>query len=163
MKTVFFNMLLENVKANELNLRDNIQQLVISAVDTFGQHGDTSRIQALVNASISMRSVRSNVLKNFIKAHANVSFKAAKDGEGFTVRKIGKGDIEVKPIESDWFDFDNEGVAKPDLDLAVKVKALLSAVAKAKEEGRAKVSAENERLEAVLRATLEDMKATAKA
>jgi len=154
-----FKTKLATVVKSEATLRGNIQALTISAVDTFAQHGDTSRIEMLVNASVTMRSVRSNTLKDFIKAHANVKFTPAENNKGFTVKKIGKGAIETKPIESDWFDFNKEGIAKPDLDLILKAKALLSSLDKAKEEGRAKVSSANDRIEAVLRSTIADLEA----
>ena len=87
MKTVFFNMLLENVKANELNLRDNIQQLVESAVDPFGQHVDTSRHQALVNAGKHIHCFRSQLLKHFIKESPHVPSKSRTETQ--TVRRKG--------------------------------------------------------------------------
>ena len=154
-----FKTKLASVVRSESTLRGNIQALTVSAVDTYAQHGDTSRIEMLVNASVTMRSVRSNTLKDFIKDHANVKFIPAKDNNGFVVKKIGKEAIKVKPIESDWFDFNKDGMAKPDLDLILKAKALLSSLDKAKEEGRAKVNAANDRIEAVLRATIADLEA----
>ena len=154
-----FKTKLASVVRSETTLRGNIQALTVSAVDTYAQHGDTSRIEMLVNASVTMRSVRSNTLKDFIKAHANVKFTPAENNEGFTVKKIGKGAIETKPIESDWFDFNKEGIAKPDFDAMTKAKVFLSSLDKAKDEGRAKVNAANDRIEAVLRATIADIEA----
>lgn len=154
-----FKTKLAGVVRSENSLRENIQALTVSAVETFGEHGDTSRIEMLVNASVKMRSIRSNTLKDFIKAHANVRFVAAKDGEGFTVKKAGKGPIEVQPIDSDWWEFDKQGVAKPDFDALVKAKHLLSSLDKAKDEGRAKLNSANDRIEAVLRATIADLEA----
>ena len=154
-----FKTKLAAVARSETTLRGNIQALTVSAVDTYAQHGDTSRIEMLVNASVTMKSIRSADLKNFIKAHANVKFTAAKDQDGFVVKKIKGESIEVKPIESNWYEFSREGIAKPDLDLILKAKALLSSLDKAKEEGRAKVSSANDRLEAVLRSTLTDLQA----
>jgi len=149
-----FKTKLASVVKSEATLRGNIQSLTISAVDTFAQHGDTSRIEMLVNASVAMRSVRSNTLKDFIKAHANVKFTPNQNQDGFIVKKIGKGPVEVKPIESDWFDFNNEGIAKEKVALAI-IKAALSSIDKAQEKGTLKtmVSAE-EKLVAQLRAAL---------
>ena len=159
MDTKTFAAKIKAAKKSESTLRDNIQLLTVSAVDTFAQHGDTSRIEMLVNASVTMKSIRSAELKNFIKAHANVKFAAAKDQDGFIVKKIKGESVEVKTIESNWYEFSREGIAKPDLDLILKAKALLSSLDKAKEEGRAKVSSANDRLEAVLRSTLADLQA----
>ena len=154
MKTVYFKMMLDNVVANESTMRDNVQALVVSAIETYGQHGDTSRIEMLVNASIKMKSIRSQTLKEFIKDHANVKFTPVKDGVGFVVKKVGKGAIEVKEEASNWYDFDKVGVAKPDMDLLIKAQALLAQWEKSKGEGKAKVSNVNDRLAAMIKAEL---------
>ena len=154
MKTVYFKMMLENVVANESTMRDNVQALAVSAIETFGQHGDTSRIEMLVNATIKMKSIRSQTLKEFIKDHANVKFTPVKDGAGFVVKKIGKGAIEVKEVTINWYDFDNAGVAKPDADLLLKLQATMSGWDKSIEEGKAKRNAFNDRMAAMIKAEL---------
>ena len=149
-----FKTKLASVVRSETTLRGNIQALTVSAVDTYAQHGDTSRIEMLVNASLTMRSVRSNTLKDFIKAHANVKFTPAKNNEGFTVKKIGKGAIETKPIESDWFDFNNEGIAKEKVALAI-IKAAISSIDSAQEKGNLKtMTSAEEKLVAQLKSAL---------
>jgi len=149
-----FKTKLASVVKSETTLRGNIQALTVSAVDTYAQHGDTSRIEMLVNASVTMRSVRSNTLKDFIKAHANVRFTPAQDNNGFIVKKIGKGAIETKPIESDWFDFNNEGIAKEKVALAI-IKAAISSIDSAKDKGNLKtMTSAEEKLVAQLKAAL---------
>ena len=149
-----FKTKLASVVKSETTLRGNIQALTVSAVDTYAQHGDTSRIEMLVNASVTMRSVRSNTLKDFIKAHANVRFTPAENNEGFTVKKIGKGAIETKPIESDWFDFNNEGIAKEKVALAI-IKAAIGSIEKAQEKGNLKtMTSAEEKLVAQLKSAL---------
>lgn len=137
MKTVYFKMMLENVIANESTMRDNVQALAVSAIDTFGTHGDTSRIEMLVNASIKMKSIRSQTLKEFIKDHANVKFTPVKDGVGFVVKKIGKGAIEVKVVESNWYDFDKVGVAVEKEAMKV-LKGALATIKKAQSDNKLK-------------------------
>ena len=159
MKTVYFKMMLENVIANESTMRDNVQALAVSAIETFGQHGDTSRIEMLVNATIKMKSIRSQTLKEFIKDHANVKFTPVKDGAGFVVKKIGKGAIEVKEVTINWYDFDKAGVAKSDMDLLLKVQAVMSGWDKSIEEGKAKRNAFNDRMAAIIKAELAAHKA----
>ena len=152
-------MMLENVVANESTMRDNVQALAVSAIETFGQHGDTSRIEMLVNATIKMKSIRSQTLKEFIKDHANVKFTPVKDGAGFVVKKIGKGAIEVKEVTVSWYDFDKVGVAKSDMDLLLKVQAVMSGWDKSIEEGKAKRNAFNDRMAAIIKAELAAHKA----
>tara|TARA_R110002050_G_scaffold1381_2_gene10081 strand:- start:827 stop:1321 length:495 start_codon:yes stop_codon:yes gene_type:complete len=163
MKTVYFKMMLDNVVANESTMRDNVQALAVSAIETYGQHGDTSRIEMLVNASIKMKSIRSQTLKEFIKYHANVKFMPVKDGVGFVVKKIGKGAIEVKEVTINWYDFDKVGVAKPDMDLLLKAKAMMAGWGKSIEEGKAKRNTFNDRLAAIIDAELAAHEAAHKA
>ena len=154
-----FKSKLNAVIKSESTLRDNVQALAVSAIETYGQHGDTSRIELLVNASIKMKSIRSQTLKEFVKDHANVKFTPVKDGVGFVVKKIGKGAIEVKEVESNWYDFDKVGVAKPDMDLLLKVQAVMSGWDKSIEEGKAKRNAFNDRMAAIIKAELAAHKA----
>jgi len=137
MKTVYFKMMLENVVANEATMRDNVQALAVSAIETYGQHGDTSRIEMLVNASIKMKSIRSQTLKEFIKDHANVKFTPVKDGVGFVVKKIGKGAIEVKEVASNWYDFDKVGVAV-EKEVMKVLKGALATIKKAQSDNKLK-------------------------
>ena len=155
MKTTYFNMLLAIVIKAEGSIRDNVQTLVESAMATYGEHGDASRIEALVNASVKMRSSRSNTLKDFIKAHANVKFEPLQNNDGFKVRKIGKGAMEIQPIESSWYDFNNEGIAKEKVALAI-LKGALASINSASEKGTLKtMSTIESQLVAKLTADLE--------
>ena len=132
-----FKTKLNAVIKSESTLRDNVQALAVSAIETFGNHGDTSRIEMLVNASIKMKSIRSQTLKEFIKDHANVKFTPVKDGVGFVVKKIGKGAIEVKEVESNWYDFDKVGVAVEKEAMKV-LKGALATIKKAQSDNKLK-------------------------
>ena len=155
-----FKNLLANVVKSEGTLRDNIQTLVESAIVTFGQHGDTSRLEMLMKASINMRSVRSATLGNFIKAHANVRFVPSKNLDDYKVKKIGKGEATIKEVTTLWYDFDTSGVQK-DMDLIQTLTTLMNKYGKAKEDGKAKVSAQSDRIAAWISSELEHGKAQA--
>jgi len=132
-----FKTKLNAVIKSESTLRDNVQALAVSAIETFGNHGDTSRIEMLVNASIKMKSIRSQTLKEFIKEHANVKFTPVKDGAGFVVKKVGKGAIEVKVVESNWYDFDKVGVAV-EKEVMKVLKGALATIKKAQSDNKLK-------------------------
>jgi len=154
MKTVYFKMMLENVVANESTMRDNVQALAVSAIETFGNHGDTSRIEMLVNATIKMKSIRSQTLKEFIKDHANVKFTPVKNGVGFVVKKIGKGAIEVKEVTINWYDFDNAGVAVEKEAMKV-LRGALATINKARSDNKLKtMTVEESRVVAQLESML---------
>ena len=154
MKTVYFKMMLDNVVANESTMRDNVQALAVSAIETFGKHGDTSRIEMLVNASVKMKSIRSQTLKEFIKDHANVKFTPVKDGVGFVVKKVGKGAIEVKEVASNWYDFDKVGVAA-EKEVMKVLKGALATIKKAQSDNKLKtMTVEESRVVAQLESML---------
>lgn len=132
-----FKTKLNAVIKSESTLRDNVQALAVSAIETYGQHGDTSRIEMLVNASIKMKSIRSQTLKEFIKDHANVKFTPVKDGVGFVVKKNGKGAIEVKEVTISWYDFDKVGVAVEKEAMKV-LKGALATIKKAQSDNKLK-------------------------
>ena len=160
MKTTYFKLLLANVVKSEGTLRDNLQTLVESAIATYGEHGDTSRLEMLMKASINMRAVRSATLGNFIKAHATVRFVPSKNLDDYKVKKIGKGEATIKEITTLWYDFDTSGVQK-DMDLIQTLQTLMTKYGKAKEDGKAKISAQADKIAALISSELEHGKAQA--
>lgn len=155
MKFSQFKTKLSSVVKREATLRDDIDSLARVAIAQYGEHGDTSWIQLLANESKGMRSIATNMLKNYIKSKANVKF--ADDGNGdFKVTKIGKGAIEVQSIADDerWYDFETSHTIAPDMDLFTVLKAQAAKYEKRLEEGTAKRSAKNDRLLALLNSEL---------
>ena len=58
-----FTSKLKSAIKRESSLRDDIEDLARAAIERYSSNGDTSRIARLVNASVSMHSIRSNTLK----------------------------------------------------------------------------------------------------
>ena len=157
MKFSQFKTKLSSVARREATLRDDIDSLARVAIAQYGEHGDTSWIQLLANESKGMRSIATNMLKNYIKSKANVKF--ADDGNGnFKVTKIGKGAIEVQSIADDerWYDFETSHTIVADKVFMTMVTNLLASADKAKENGKLKtMNSEEERIYAFLRSVKE--------
>ena len=153
-----FTNKLNSVKRRESTLRDDIEDLTRAAIATYSNNGDTSRIARLDNASVEMRSIRSNTLKEYIKANANVVFKEQKDNAGFTVKK-NKADDAIKATiptgDSRWYNFDNAGVAKEKIALRI-LKGAISSITKADNDGNLKtMTSAEEKMVARLKAEIE--------
>ena len=157
-----FTSKLKSAIKRESSFRDSIEDLARASIATYSNNGDTSRIARLVNASVDMRSIRSNTLKEYIKFHANVVFKEQKDGAGFTVKK-NKADDSIKATipegESRWYDFDNAGIAKEKIALKI-LKGALASITKADDDGNLKtMTSAEEKMVARLKADIESMAA----
>ena len=88
-----------------------------------------------------------------------MKFEPLQNNDGFKVRKIGKGAMETQPIESSWYDFNNEGIAKEKAVLAV-IKGALASIEKAEEKGNLKTPTVAEsQLVATLRSQVEALTA----
>lgn len=153
-----FTNKLNSVKKRESTLRDDIEDLTRASIATYSNNGDTSRIARLVNASVQMRSIRSNTLKEYIKDNANVKFTPIKDGVGFTVKKNKKDKVIKATIpegDSRWYDFDNAGIAKEKIALKI-LKGALASITKANNDGKLKtMTPAEEKMVAKLKADLE--------
>jgi hypothetical protein len=157
-----FTSKLKSAIKRESSFRDSIEDLARAAIERYSSNGDTSRIARLVNASVSMHSIRSNTLKEYIKFHANVVFTEQKDGSGFTVKKNKADDsIEATIPEGDsrWYEFDNVGKAKEKIALKI-LKGAISSITKANDDGNLKtMTSAEEKMVARLKADIESMAA----
>ena len=157
-----FTSKLKSAIKRESSFRDSIEDLARAAIERYSSNGDTSRIARLVNASVDMRSIRSNTLKEYIKFHANVVFKEQKDNAGFTVKKNKADDAIIATIpegDSRWYNFDNAGVAKEKIALKI-LKGALASITKADDDGNLKtMTSVEEKMVARLKADIEAMAA----
>ena len=137
MKLEQFNNLVNEITETSINLRELIEKGARVALKHFEAHNDTRYIATLVNACVDAKVARSSTLKEYIKAHANVTFKARQNGSGFEVKKKGKGNAQVTmPTETEfWYDFDGQDVAKPDTEFEKLLQAAISKAEKAQENG----------------------------
>ena len=128
-----FNKTLENAQTADRTLQDTLQLLAVSAMETYGQHGDTSRLAAIMNAGL--RGTRTGALKKYLLAHVNVSM--AHDNNIWTVKKKGKGAMAYNEPTVTWYEFSEDGVAK-EKEAMKLYRSLISSINSAKEKGTLK-------------------------
>lgn len=138
-----FKQLLTSIARSGKAVRDNVQKAVVMALAHFEQHGDTKYLTDLMEVAIGCRSIRTNTLKEFIKAHANVSWGKDKSGENMVFKKVGK-EVNVKEVTTRWYDFNLDGQAKPDLDITTAIKSMITRISNAIDNGTLKEGQEEQ-------------------
>ena len=133
-----FNTKLSSLIRSAKTQRDNVQQLVLSGLEQYQAHGNTGQLTKLIQACVGVRSLPTTVIKEFIKAHANVAFQKNKNGD-YVFKKIGK-DVEVTTPECTWYDWEGNKEAKPapDMNIIVQAKTLASKIEKAIKDHKVK-------------------------
>lgn len=130
--------------------RDKIQGLIVEALAHYGQHQDASYLTYLVRSCIGVSSLRTNTMKDFIKAHANVSWTKLNDSKLGFKRLGGEDKAVIKEVKTNWYEFNTDGEAvKADFKLYGVVKGVVTRLTKALEAGKVKpeeIDAVNEAL-----------------
>ncbi|QZI86208.1 hypothetical protein PODOV061v2_0064 [Vibrio phage 172P1] len=149
-KTNFKSQLNGLVKSTT-SQRDKLQAIIEFGLAQYKEHGDTVYMTMAMRAVVNVRAFRTETLKNYIKAHANVTWAKAKD-KTMVWKKVGKGTApEVKELDGVWYEWDKKGEATADLDVVMRAKAMLKALTK---EGT-HIKEGQEELAALLQASVE--------
>lgn len=131
-----FTRVLGAVVKGATRQRDVLQQLIIFALAHFAEHGNTHYLTVTLNACIGVKSLPTKTMKEFIQAHANVTWTKTTDGT-MVFRKQGK-DIQVTMPTTLWYDFSKSHQAAPDLDVVARIKSLATAIEHAISDGKIK-------------------------
>lgn len=133
-----FNQKLSGVIRSAKNMRESIQELIVSGLVHYENHNDSGRLTAIVTACKGVKSLPTATIADYIKAHANLGWGKLKDGKpGF--RTIGKG-AEVKMPEVTWYDWEGgkHNQVTSDYAFLSTIKGAITKAVKAAEEGRIK-------------------------
>lgn len=132
-----FNSQLAGLVKSTTTQRDKLQAIIEFGFNHFSEHGDHTYLTMAMNAVRSVRAFRTATLKDYITYHVNVTWvKNKKDGK-MMFKKVGD-EVVLKPRECAWYEFNNKGEDKPDLDVFIRVKSLYRQLEKALEEGKVK-------------------------
>lgn len=158
-----FTAKLNGVIKSAKSMRESVQALIESGLEQYGEHGDTGQLSRLIQACVGVRSLPTNVIRDYIKAHANVMFTKAKDGTHVFKKAAGEKTTAVKPTTQTWYDWEGNGNKAPqtDFDVEKKIQMLIKSTTKALEEGKVKEGQEAEASSLV--AKLQEVLAGAKA
>lgn len=130
-----FNQNVSTIKRSGETVATAIQNAVIQALLHYKENEDTIFLTRLMDAARGSSAIRTNTLKEFIKAHANVIFTKSKAKNDKTVqvfKKINKKEAaEIKEVTSRWQDFNHEGNVTPDIDAIARAKSFMTILSKA--------------------------------
>ena len=150
-----FSTKLNGVIRSAKSQRDTIQQLIISGLEQYKDHRNTGQLTRLIQATYEVKSLPTRVIKEFVKAHANVQFTQNKEKE-FVFKALSK-ETEVTIPEVTWYNWEgNENAnVKPDMDVIAQAKSFYTRITKALNEGKVKDKDKAEALQNTLAEYLE--------
>lgn len=114
--------------------RDKLQALIVFGLQHVSEHDDASKLTQVMNAIIPVNAFRTATAKDYIKAHVtNLTWTKLKDGNhGFAKFKKGVAcEVTMPSASNPWYEHDNQGNVKPDIDILMQMKALQTRVSKA--------------------------------
>ena len=133
-----FNQVLASIIRSGNSIRSSVQKAVIMAIEHYGQHGDTCHLTKLYTTTKKVKAINTSKLVGFIREHANVKLSKLENGDQ-VFKKDGK-EVEVKPVTSNWYDFEKEEKEKTiEVDVEKRIKSLLTTLEKAIEGEEAKI------------------------
>jgi len=114
--------------------REAAQEFLEFGLNHYQTHGDCAYLTQFMTGCVGVKSLPTQTLKAYIKAHANIVWTKRADGKmGF--RKATKGaDVEVKPVTAAWYDWEGATHNKVTEDRPVSV--YLQGVLKRLEDGK---------------------------
>ena len=141
-----FSSKLSNMFNSYTKLSDTIQDLLIFALVTFADSGNTVYVERLLNGATNGKRLRANDIKliiKYVRKFSNIKIEANKDLDGYKLTKQGKkGDAPVfnRPDDSvTWYNFDEVNQAVSTFDLVQIVSTLRKKYKSAKENDKKKV------------------------
>lgn len=142
-----FKAKLSAFKKSATSQRDNLQQLIMFAIDHAANHQDEfTCLSQVLNATIEVKAFRSETIKDYIKAHVtNIQYSKLKDGSmGFS--KVTKGvPCEYTVPAMPWYEFNTKGEAKADVHPLTLLKSWMTRAEKALNEGKVRDEVEQEK------------------
>jgi hypothetical protein len=141
-----FSSKLSNMFNSYTKLSDTIQDLLIFALVTFADSGNTVYVERLLNGATNGKRLRANDIKliiKYVRKFSNIKIEANKDLDGYKLTKQGKkGDAPVfnRPDDSvTWYNLEEVNQAVSTFDLVQIVSTLRKKYKSAKENDKKKV------------------------
>lgn len=140
-----FSSKLSNMFNSYTKLSDTIQDLLIFALVTFADSGNTVYVERLLNGATNGKRLRANDIKliiKYVRKFSNIKIEANKDLDGYKLTKQGKkGDAPVfnRPDDSvTWYNLEEVNQAVSTFDLVQIVSTLRKKYKSAKENDKKK-------------------------
>ena len=100
-----FKSKLSGVIKSASNMRDNIQELIVSGITQYDVDGDTYQLSLMLEQTVAVKSLPTVTIKDFIKEHTDLKYSKNKAGEYQFVR-ADKSAVKVANIpDINWYDW----------------------------------------------------------
>ena len=100
-----FKSKLNNFMNGELSRRDELQELIHMALDHLADKNDPVYLTMLLTRSVSVKSLPTVTIKDYIKANAPVKYAKNKAGDHVFIQdKTSESILTVRPTET-WYDW----------------------------------------------------------
>ena len=138
-----FNKKLGGIVASAKSQRDSVQLLIASGVEQYLEHQDTGQLSRLVAACVTVKSLPTTVIKDYIKSRVNVKYVKARDGS-MVFKKDGEAPTMLEALDVSWYDWkgNNQHKPKADVDILQKLKNFAASLEKTLVEGKLKAGQE---------------------
>lgn len=134
-----FKKLLTNWTTGQVKQRDQLQDCLLYGLKQYKDHGNLTPLSEVVCSIDKVRTIKTDYIKEYIKAHANVRLTKGEDKAlPWVFKKHGK-DIDVKEPTLAWYDHSsNKTKVTEDVDGLALLRAALVKALKADTAGKLK-------------------------
>lgn len=100
-----FKQKLSNFIINAKSQREDLQELIVMALEHFEKTADCVYLTMLMDRTVAVKSIPTVTIKDYIKEHAPVRYVANKEKKHvFTVDKDSKVELNASPTVT-WYDW----------------------------------------------------------
>lgn len=123
-----FKRTLNDIVKGISSRRDKLQELIAFGMAHYEAQADTCYLNQVLNSCVGVQALRTNTMKNYIEAVANIKCQG-KAGE-YIFKKVKGEDATVDNkllVGTKWWEFDNDGQVKV-FDAVKSAKSLLNQI-----------------------------------
>lgn len=131
-----FGKKLGSVIRSARSMRQNLQNIILFAMEHYANTGDTGFLDRCMAACVGVSSLPTQKMKLFIQEHANVTYREVEIKEGKrkgekirVFKKRGKVPTYKEPTIN-WWEFSVAGEATPDMDVDASILNLVKKIDK---------------------------------
>lgn len=134
-----FKRLLTGWTTGQVKQRDQLQECILYGLKQANDHENLTPLSEVICAVDKVRTIKTDYIKEYIKAHANVRLTKGEDKAlPWVFKKHGKT-LDVKEPQVAWYDHSsNKTKVTSDVDGLAKLRAALASILKAEKEGKLK-------------------------
>lgn len=135
-----FKQKLSGVVRSVNTAKTNLQELLVFGLEQYQEHDNNNYLTECVRACIGANALRTSTMKDYIVNATNLTWSKDKNGKpAFKKPKGESASVTWAAIKAgNWWEENEDGQAKPDVDALSKMKGAATAINNAIEQGRIK-------------------------